>query len=76
MAQLVVREFKSLLDAPGRFFPLSEQAMKKMERGLGELRWMNELYCTNVIMNVILKKTKQIKRVPIAKNIEQEILSS
>jgi hypothetical protein len=30
-------EFKSRLGTPGRFFPLSKKAMKKKERGLGEL---------------------------------------
>ncbi len=39
-------EFKSRLGTPGRFFPLSE-AMKKMERGLGEWRWMSVLYECN-----------------------------
>ncbi len=31
-------EFKARLSTPGRFFPLSEEAKKKMERGLEEWR--------------------------------------
>ncbi len=37
-------EFKSRLGIPGSFFPLSEQALKKKERSLGECIWMNVLY--------------------------------
>jgi hypothetical protein len=51
-------ESKSRLGTPGKFFPLSEEAIKKNKRGLAEWIW-NELYecdyeCTK-------KKTKLIK---------------
>jgi hypothetical protein len=42
--QKIWPEFKSRLGTPGRFFPLSEEAVKKMERGLGEWRRMTVLY--------------------------------
>ncbi len=40
----VAKQVKIQLGSPGRFFPLSKQAMETKDEGLGEWRLMNE--CT------------------------------